>query len=83
VAERLRQAVARCVLPINGESVQFTVSLAGSVAIQSDTMETMLARTEEALEQAAATGNCTFFHNGSQAEPAPATLERLRTAVVV
>ena len=37
VAERLRQAVARCVLPIEGQSVQFTVSLAGAVAIQTDT----------------------------------------------
>ena len=39
VAERLRQAVARCVLPIDGQSVQFTVSLAGAVAIQTDTTE--------------------------------------------
>ena len=84
VAERLRQAVARCVLPIEGQSVQFTVSLAGVVAIQTDTTEAMLARVEAALEQAtAAGGNCTFFHNGRQAEPAQATLERLRTAAVV
>ena len=84
VAERLRQAVARCVLPIEGQSVQFTVSLAGAVAIQTDTTEAMLARVEAALEQAtAAGGNCTFFHNGRQAEPAQATLERLRTAAVV
>ena len=84
VAERLRQAVARCVLPINGESVQFTVSLAGAAAIQTDTADEMLARVEVALNQAAAAGgNCTFFHNGRQAEPAQATLERLRTAEVV
>jgi diguanylate cyclase len=84
VAERLRQAVARCVLPIGGKVVQFTVSLGGVVAIQTDTTEAMLARVEAALEQAtAAGGNCTFFHNGRQAEPAQATLERIRTAAVV
>jgi diguanylate cyclase len=81
VAERLRQAVSRCVLPIGGQSVQFTVSLAAAVAIQTDTTEQMLARVEEALEQATASGgNCTFFHSGSQAEPAQATVERIRTA---
>ncbi len=84
VAERLRQAVARCVLPIDGQSVRFTVSLAGVVAVQADTTESMLARAEAALGQAtAAGGNCTFFHNGCQAEPAHATLERLRTVAVV
>jgi diguanylate cyclase len=84
VAERLRQAVARCVLPIEGQAVQFTVSLAGAVAIQSDTTEAMFARVEAALERAtAAGGNCTFFHNGRQAEPALATIERMRTAAVV
>jgi diguanylate cyclase len=84
IAERLRQAVARCVLPINGQSVQFTVSLAAAVAIQTDTTEEMLARLESALQQAtAAGGNCTFFHNGREAEPAQATLERIRTSVVV
>ena len=84
VAERLRQAVARCMLPIGGHSVQFTVSLAAAVAIQTDTTEQMLARVEEALEQAtAAGGNCTYFHSGSQAEPASATMERIRLAAVV
>jgi diguanylate cyclase len=81
VCERLRQAVSRCVLPIEGQAVQFTVSLAGVVAIQTDTTEAMLARVEEALEAAAAAGgNCTFFHNGREAEPALATIERMRTA---
>ena len=54
VAERLRQAVARCVLPIEGQSVQFTVSLAGAVAIQTDTTEEMIARVESTLQQVAA-----------------------------
>jgi diguanylate cyclase len=84
VAERLRQAVARCVLPIGGNSVQFTVSLAAAVAIQTDTTEQMLARVEDALDQAsAAGGNCTFFHNGRDCEPASATLERIRTTAAV
>jgi diguanylate cyclase len=83
-AERLRQAVARCVLPIEGKSVQFTVSLAGGVAVQTDSAETMLARVYLALKQAAASGgNCTFFHDGRQAEPAQATLVRIRQAAVV
>ena len=84
VAERLRQAVARCILPIGGHAVQFTVSLAGAVAVQSDSTEAMLARVEAALEQAtAAGGNCTFFHNGRQAESAQAALARVRTAATV
>ena len=84
VAERLRQAVARCVLPIDGHAVQFTVSLAAAVAIQTDTTEQMLSRIEEALDKATASGgNCTFFHNGHAAEPAQATMERIRAAAVV
>jgi diguanylate cyclase len=84
VAERLRQAVARCMLPIGGQSVQFTVSLAAAVAIQSDTTEQMLARVEHALEKAsAAGGNCTYFHSGDKAEPANVTMERVRTAASV
>ena len=84
VAERLRQAVARCVLPIGGQSVHFTVSLATAVAIQTDTTEQMLARVEQALEQAtAAGGNCTYFHSGDKAEPANATMERIRTTAAV
>jgi diguanylate cyclase len=84
VAERLRQAVARCVLPIEGHAVQFTVSLAGAVAIQTDTTEQMLARAEAALEQAIVSGgNSTYFHNGRQPEPAQETLERIRTVVGV
>ena len=65
VAERLRQAVARCVLPIDGHSVQFTVSLAAAGAMQTDNTEAMLARVEEALDKATSSGgNCTYFHNG-------------------
>jgi diguanylate cyclase (GGDEF)-like protein len=80
VAERLRQAVARCILPIGGQPVQFTVSLAGAVAIQTDSTEEMLARVEAALEHAITSGgNCTYYHNGRQAEPVQATLERMRT----
>ncbi len=84
VAERLRQAIARCMLPIDGRSVQFTVSQATAVAMQSDTAEQMLARAEEALNQAtAAGGNCTYFHNGRQSEPATTTLQRLRSTATV
>ena len=83
VAERLRQAVARCVLPIAGQSVHFTVSLSATVAMQTDTTEQMLARVEAALNQAtSAGGNCTYFHSGEKAELAVAMLERMRTAAV-
>jgi diguanylate cyclase len=83
VAERLRQAVARCVLPISGQSVQFTVSLSAAVAMPSDTTELMLARIESALEQATLTGgNCTYFHSGEKAEPALSTLERIKAVAV-
>ncbi len=83
VAERLRQAVARCVLPIGGQPVQFTVSLAGAVAVQTDSTEAMLARVEAALRQATSSGgNCTFFHNGREVESVEAALERIRTAAI-
>ncbi len=84
VAERLRQAVARCSLPIGGQSVSFTVSLAAAVAIQSDSTEEMLARVEAALDQAtSAGGNCTYFHSGDKAEPAKVTMERIRATAGV
>ena len=84
VAERLRQAIARCLLPIEAHAVQFTVSLGAATAIQTDAAETMLARAEAALQQAeAAGGNRTFFHNGQLAEPAQATIERMRAVATV
>jgi diguanylate cyclase len=84
VAERLREAVTRCVLQVDDRLVRFTVSLAGAVAIQTDSAEAMLTRVEAALKQAAAAGgNCAFFHNGRIAEPAQTVLERLRTAEAV
>jgi diguanylate cyclase len=77
VAERLRQAIARCVLPIDGQSVRFTVSLAGTVAIHTDSAEEMLARVESTLAQATvAGGDRTLIHNGRLAELAHATLQR-------
>ncbi len=83
VAERLRQAVACCTLPINGQSVQFTVSLAAATALPTDSPEDMLARVEKTLEQAtAAGGNCSYMHNGREVEAGQAALDRLRTTTV-
>jgi diguanylate cyclase len=83
VAERLRQAVSRCVLPLGGQSVRFTITCSGAVANQTDSTEIMLARVEDALAQAVKTGgNVSYFHNGQESEPALKTLERLRSAAV-
>jgi GGDEF domain-containing protein len=77
VAERLRQAIARCALPVPGGPLRFTVSVAGAVIISSDETQTLLWRTEEALDAATnAGGNCSFFHNGQWSETAADALER-------
>ncbi|MCA9123126.1 MAG: diguanylate cyclase [Planctomycetales bacterium] len=61
VAERLRTAIARCSLPLNGEKVTFTVSLGSAEVTENDTDATLLARAETSLEAAKRRGgNCSF-----------------------
>ena len=81
VAERLRQAVSRCALPLGGQTVRFTITCAGAVANQNDDTDKMLARVENALEKATASGgNVSFSTMAPRIETALATLERLRSA---
>lgn len=76
VAQRLRDAIARSSLPMRGVPLQFTVSVAGTTALQGDETGTILQRAQQCLRSAAkAGGNCTFFHDGRQPEPAEFFLE--------
>jgi diguanylate cyclase (GGDEF)-like protein len=78
MADRLRQAIAKCVLPINQEQVQFTISLGGARAKPGDDTEKLLRRTEEALDAAVKSGgNACFFHNGQWCETVSAALARV------
>jgi len=77
VAERLREAIARCTLPLPSGRLKFTVSLGGAQAEQNEDVAQMMRRTSEALDAAAQSGgNCCYFHNGQWSELAmPAMLE--------
>lgn len=78
MAERLRQAIAKCVLPINQDQIQFTISLGGARAKLGDDTQKLLRRTEEALDAARkAGGNTSFFHNGQWCETVGAAMERV------
>jgi diguanylate cyclase (GGDEF)-like protein len=69
VAERLREAIARCTLPLPSGRLKFTVSLGGAQAEQDDDVAKMMSRTTEALDAAAQSGgNCCYFHNGQWSE---------------
>jgi diguanylate cyclase len=69
VAERLRQAIARCKFPVGNDRFQFTISLAGAEASPDDDTERLLARAYDALEEAIkAGGNRTCLHNGQWPE---------------
>lgn len=79
VAERLREAVARCPLPIDAGRFRFTVSLSTAQATQNDNVSRLLVRSQEALDAAFKSGgNCTYFHNGQWCELANALLERMK-----
>jgi diguanylate cyclase len=71
LGERVRQAIARCKLPLAGQPFSFTVSVAGAEAHRREDPQRLLARLEETLSAAvAAGGNCTFLHTGQSPEPA-------------
>lgn len=69
VAERLRQAIARCRLTVMGQSLSFTVSLGLAEVLPDDDCQKLLERAQSALDTAASTvTNASFFHNGATAE---------------
>jgi len=76
VAERLRQAIARCKFPVGNDRFQFTVSLAGAEASRDDDTERLLERTYTALEEVVkAGGNRTCVHQGQWTEMVEPTVE--------
>jgi diguanylate cyclase len=82
-AERLRQVIARCSLPVRDGPLQFTISIAGAVTSKSDEAGTLLLRAEEALDTATkAGGNRSMFHNGQWSETVGAALERACAATM-
>jgi diguanylate cyclase len=81
VAERLREAVARCVLSTERGAMRFTVSLGGAEAVDGDKTERLLRRAGESLDSAIRSGgNCSFFHNGHWSETVEAARERAKVA---
>jgi diguanylate cyclase len=80
VAERLRQAITRCMLPVVGGRVQFTVSIGGAEAMRGDDTRRLLERAREAVDAAVQSGgNCCYFHNGQWSETIGATMEKVDT----
>ncbi|MDY0168441.1 MAG: GGDEF domain-containing protein [Thermoguttaceae bacterium] len=78
IAERLREAIARCCLPTDRGQLKFTVSIGGAKAMESDDSKRLLQRTEDALVAASeAGGNCSMFHNGAWSETVSAAMERV------
>ena len=78
-AERLREAVTRCVLPFGSNQLRFTVSVSSAEAHRNDDVQKLLVRAEEALEAAAKSGgNSTYFHNGQWSETAHTLAENVR-----
>lgn len=70
-AERLRQATEACRPKIQGQEVSYTVSVGVAEALSGEDASELLIRAEQALQGAVESGkNRTWFHNGSQIEPA-------------
>lgn len=66
VAERLKQAIAHCKLPIGDKEIEITVSTGGAEATERDDVQKLLGRAEEALAVATKSGgNRAWFHNGT------------------
>jgi len=77
-AERLREAVTRCVLSFRNKQLRFSVSVSTAEAHKGDDVSQLLQHAEEALEAAAKSGgNSTYFHNGQWSETAHTLLEQI------
>ncbi|HUT09745.1 MAG TPA: GGDEF domain-containing protein [Thermoguttaceae bacterium] len=77
-AERLREAIARCTLPIGGKELKFTVSLGAAEANDHDDVPILLQHADKALKAALQSGgNCSYFRRGEWSETAKAALSKL------
>jgi len=77
VAERLRDAVASCSLPLGDGELQFSVSTGAAEAMEQDTLETLQSRAEAALAKAVSSGgNCGYLHDGERCKPAASMLQQ-------
>jgi len=73
IAERLREAIARCPLPLPDGQLRFTVSIAGTTAMEGDDATALLNHSVEALDAALKSGgNNSYFHDGRQTASAKA-----------
>ena len=67
LSERLRTAVLRCKLPVNGRPLQFTVTIGVVEAAENDSRINLLVRAKSTLDAALRHGgNCSFVHGGRQ-----------------
>lgn len=66
IAERLRQAIARCTLAHGEEQLRFTVSLGLAEARHGDDRDGLVARAETALKSAKVEPNTTALHDGRE-----------------
>ena len=78
IAERLRETISNCSLPLENGRIHFTISISGAEATGNEDALKLLHRAVEALEAALKSGgNCSYFHNGQWAETAGAVLEKV------
>ena len=75
IAERLREAIEHCALPVESGKLNFTVSVSGTDARKNDDASKLFTRTEEALDVALrAGGNRSCFCTGDSINPAASLL---------
>jgi diguanylate cyclase (GGDEF)-like protein len=76
IAERLRQAVNHCSLPVEGKYIRLSMSVGGAQAMADDDSNSLIGRAKEALRDALAKGgNCSAFHDGRELQTAEALLK--------
>lgn len=79
IAERLRDAIAKCSMPTEHGQLKFTVSVGGAKALETDDAKRLLERATESLDAAHDSGgNCSMFHNGAWSETVSAVMERTK-----